>query len=511
MDSSSTTGHAGPCLLAAIVTLLSSGCGSEVFIAGGAGVTSSSTDMGGSSGASSAGGATGTGTGGTTSSSGGTEGGGGSGADCGSGGPGSTVWSKVFGGQMSHAAGSSVATDATGNVVVTGGMSGTVDFGGGPLSSTGGGAVFVAKYNPNGEHLWSTSYGGQGNAAGHSITIDGTGDVLTTGTFMVAIDPGGGTFTSAGNGDVFIAKHDANGTHLWSKSFGGLMSDYGNEVTIDEAGNVLVSGSFKESVDLGAGPLTSAGGSDVFVVKYHPNGTHVWSKRFGGPGDDTSHAITTDSAGEVLLTGSFQNTIDLGGGPLDGVGVQDIFVAALGPSDDHLWSKSYGGPGNAAGKSLVVNAAGVIVAGGFSDSVDFGGDLLTSPTNADLVFLAALDSGGGHLWSKGFSTALTIIDVAAVTGGAVATGTFFGSLDLGGEQLWTDSASGFAAHYDPSGKHLWSRSFGAPPSLIYVESVTAAGAETAFITGEFMGTVDFGCGPLTNVGIHDAFVVKLRL
>ncbi len=68
--------------------------------------------------------------------------------------------------------------------------------------------------------------------------------------------------------------------HLWSQHFGSTSSDYGESVATDASGNVFVTGRFFGTVDFGGGALVSAGNTDIFVAKYSPTGTHLWSQRF---------------------------------------------------------------------------------------------------------------------------------------------------------------------------------------------------------------------------------------
>jgi hypothetical protein len=164
--------------------------------------------------------------------------------------------------------------------------------------------------------------------------VDGGGNVLVTGSFQGAVDFGGGPLTSAGSTDIFVAKHSGtDGTHLWARRFGGASFDGASGVAVDGAGNVLVTGSFQGTVNLGGGPLTSAGSTDIFVAKHSgTDGTHLWARRFGGTSSDGGVPdVAVDGAGNVLVTGSFQGTVDFGGGPLTSAGISDIFVLRLRP------------------------------------------------------------------------------------------------------------------------------------------------------------------------------------
>src|SRR5439155_25059398 len=70
----------------------------------------------------------------------------------------------------------------------------------------------------------------------------------------------------------------------WPKRFGGAGVDYSHAVAADSRGNLVVAGYFQGTADFGGGPLTSAGGFDIFVAKFSPTGTYLWGKRYGGTG-----------------------------------------------------------------------------------------------------------------------------------------------------------------------------------------------------------------------------------
>jgi hypothetical protein len=96
-------------------------------------------------------------------------------------------------------------------------------------------------------------------------------------------------------------------------------------------GNVLVAGRFEGTIDFGGGPLASLGVGDVFVAKLDTDGGHLWSKRFGNASDEAAAGVATDSAGNVLVAGHFDGAIDFGGGPLNNAGGGDVFVVKLAP------------------------------------------------------------------------------------------------------------------------------------------------------------------------------------
>jgi hypothetical protein len=128
-----------------------------------------------------------------------------------------------------------------------------------------------------------------------------------------------------------VAKYSGtDGTHQWSKRFGGSSDDVVNSIAVDENGDVVVTGYFQYTVDFGGGALTSAGLFDIFVAKYAgTDGAHRWSKRFGSTGNDAGYGVTADGAGNVVTTGYFMGSVDFGGGILTSAGTFDIFLVKL--------------------------------------------------------------------------------------------------------------------------------------------------------------------------------------
>ena len=284
---------------------------------------------------------------------------------------GETIWAKRFGNTLQDR-GRAVAIDHEGNVIVTGEFSSTVDFGGGPLSASnlyGPTSIFVAKYSPDGAHQWSKTFevGKSADNTGYGIAVDSYDNIIITGSFVEKVNFGGGRLYgyAAVVPDIFVVKLSSTGDHIWSKVFGSVDGDYGLGVVVDTNDNVFVTGAFTGTVDFGGGPLTSAGSTDCFVVKFSPAGGHVWSKRFGSTSGDTGNSIGVDGSGNVVVTGYFAGTVNFGGGSLTSAGGVDAFVAKFSSAGSHLWSKRFGGANNDAGNSVAVDSSGNAVVTGY--------------------------------------------------------------------------------------------------------------------------------------------------
>lgn len=413
------------------------------------------------------------------------------------------VWSSHYGAGGASTRGFGIAADASGNVVVTGSFNGPVNFGGNDLLAAGT-DVLLARYNTAGTHLWSKSFGGAAADQAYAVALDASGNILLTGYFQQTAYFGGSYLTSLGNSDLFVAKYDSNGNHVWSRQLGTAGADIGYSVAADPSGNVLVTGYLHGVVP-----------SDIVVIKYNAAGTLQWLKTLGSPdGYDEGLAVTSDSAGNVLVTGSFNGTVDFGGGPLSTPGDDwDVFVAKYSPTGTHLWSKRYGGTDLDAGLCIKTDASdNVIVTGYFLGSVSFGGDpLVSSGADVDL-FLAKYNSAGDHLWSERFGgTSYETPSGLAVDASSriFLTGNFAGHADFGGtgDLVSGGSADAFFAEYNPNGYHLSSQCYGSTSSD-GGQSIAVDGAGNRYMTGYFAGSVNFGGGSMVANGSPDIFIVK---
>jgi hypothetical protein len=284
--------------------------------------------------------------------------------------------------------GKSVAVDGSGNVYVTGYYAGTASFGATTLTSAGEPDVFVSKYSTGGVLQWVRQAGGTGYDVGHSVSVDGSGNVYITGYFNNTATFGGTTLSSAGSNDVFLAKYDASGNLQWAQWGGGTSTDIGHSVAVDGSGNVYVTGLFYNTAMFGSTMLTSAGGYDVFVAKYNSGGIPQWARRVGGADNDVGYGVAVDGSGNVYVTGQIAGTVPFGGTTLTSAGYYDIFIARYDGSGNEQWAQRAGGTNFDYGYGVAADVSGnVYVTGYIQGTSSFGATTLTSAGIAD-IFVA---------------------------------------------------------------------------------------------------------------------------
>lgn len=206
-------------------------------------------------------------------------------------------------------------------------------------TSAGNSDVFVARFGSGGSHAWSRRFGDADIQVATGVAVDPAGNVAVAGTFQGSVDFGGGALTSAGQYDLFLAKLEPAGTHLWSRRFGDAQPQVAVAVAVDALGDVFLAGGLVGSVDFGGGSRTSAGSSDVFAARFDAAGSHLWSARFGDAGYQGAEAIAVDAAGNAVITGALQSSANFGGGDSAGAGGDDLFVARFATDGAHRWSR----------------------------------------------------------------------------------------------------------------------------------------------------------------------------
>lgn len=265
----------------------------------------------------------------------------------------------------------------------------------------------------------------------------------------------------------------------WAKDFGGLGGDAISDVKVGPDGFIYAIGEFSATMDVNGTTYSSAGGTDVFVVKMDDAGNLIWLVQAGGYAIDRGGKVVVDGQGNLAVTGQFMGTADLFGTTLQSAGnTFDFFVALLNTSDGSAqWVRTGGGPVNADkanGVCLSPNGNVTIVGEFRGDAVFDGGSLSSIPDPFTLqpsvdVFVAGYDPNGNALWLKQGAAEFTDrgIDVVAdasnnlyvcgqfsdtiqfdqVHNNAMYNSVFLLKLDAGGNEQWFRRCGGGAFNH----------------------------------------------------------------
>lgn len=309
---------------------------------------------------------------------------------------------QTLGGSPDDELGQSIRVDSSGDIYALGDTE---------SSGAGGFDALLVKYDKQGVIEWQRTLGGTGNERLKSLALDSASNSYIVG------NTNNGT---SGFFDLLLAKYDSSGTLQWQRFLGDAPYDEGSGVTVDSSNNIYVCGTTESA---------GAGSRDFLVAKYDSSGTLQWQRVLGGANSDQGKGISTDSAGNVYVTGftdptgefsydiliakynssgtlQFQRT--LGGAGSDqaqsiqfdsadnfyisaqqssaGAGSLDMLVAKYSSSGTLQWQRILGGSGADRFPGLAIDSADNIYITGQTNSVAGGGD--------GSILIAKYDSSG---------------------------------------------------------------------------------------------------------------------
>lgn len=332
------------------------------------------------------------------------------------------LWATYYGGTGLERLWSS-CVDNFGNTYYTGFTASTSAIAtvGSYQTSYGGGSFDVAilKFDPSGNRIWSSYFGGTGDDEGYGISIDKLSNIYVTGftSSSSSIASIGSHQSTYGGGpyDGFLFKMSNTGALLWSTYYGGSGDDQGYLCQIDTVGNVIVSGqtSSTNSIStLGTQQTTYAGGSyDAFLAKFNSNGVRQWGTYYGGSGEDVGLGCSVDTKNNIYLTGYTTSSVSIattGSHQFGYGGNKDCFLTRFNSNGIRKWATYYGGSGNDLAMPVATDSLDYIYIAGVTNSLDsistssahqsiYGGCATTTGCNGD-GFLVKFDSIGIRQW-----------------------------------------------------------------------------------------------------------------
>ncbi len=361
---------------------------------------------------------------------------------------------------------------------------------------------------------WAVTHTTPQDAYGNGIAIDAQGNSYAIGSYFQSINFGSTVLNSAGSNDIFVTKHDADGNLLWAVSAGGTNQDLGNAIAVDADGNVLVTGTFRETANFGDQSITT-GGTGTFIVKYDTDGNALWARAGTTTNSIIGNGIATDAAGNVYVTGYFLYSAAFGTTPVTTSGYRELFVVKYNAAGDLQWATVSDGSYFVQTNAIAADAAGnTVITGYFSDDLTVGSSTMSAVGNYD-IFVIRLDADGNKQWGRQAGGSTTYFDegygvAMDAAGNAYVTGCFAGTSSFDDVTLAGSGQNNldiFLAKYDASGDVIWARSAGSTGDDRGMDvSVDAAG--NAYLAGYVHGNADFSGTPLPSIGNADIIVAK---
>lgn len=305
---------------------------------------------------------------------------------------GNFLWARSGG--CSYSKSSAIATDASGNVVISGFYNGSINFSSTTL--TGGGSnLFFVKYDASGNLVWAKSGTSSSMCSTNAMKCDAGGNIYATGKISQNITFGPNTYTRQGGDDMYTAKFNSNGDVQWFQLEGKTLAastttnnlDCGNGIDVDNSGNVYVAGSLIDTF-ISASMFQSAA-----IVKYNNAGVKQWLYKFGNNnGTDVFNNLSLDAAGNPYVVGTYAGALTIGTSLLPVASDADIMIAKFNASGNCIGAIGIGtGNGNDAGNAIDIdpNGSSIALVGSMKHTLTFGSVTVTGD-NASTIFVAKM-------------------------------------------------------------------------------------------------------------------------
>ncbi len=411
------------------------------------------------------------------------------------------TWTKQLG-SSGHEFGLGVTTDSSDNIYVTGLTYEDVAcpiilFAGEECLYTNRDIILI-KYNSSGTKQWTKHYGEDGKG----VTTDSSGNIYVT------------SYTDSDRSDIILIKYNSSGTKQWTKQLGassGRFGDRGFGVTPDSSGNIYLSGdTWRSNLD---GKIDNSprfrSETDLFLIKYNSSGTKQWTKQLKTPASDSCGAVTTDSSGNIYMTGHTKGGLSGAGWTNALIGQSDLFLIKFNSSGKKQWIKQLGTSENDWGRGVTTDSSDNIYVSG----ITWGGFRRKKHEGKSDIFLIKFNSSGTKQWIRQFGTSGLDwgTDSCIQAGKGVTTdssdniyltgrtpGGLDGNTSSGGKDI-------FLVKYNSIGTKQWTKQLGTSDNDSG-ESVTTDSSGNIYVTGTTQGGLDGN----TNSGKDDIFLVKYK-
>ncbi len=375
---------------------------------------------------------------------------------------------------------------------------------------------------------WINSAGGNFNDESYDVEVDASGNIYTTGyTTAASVFGPSINLTTNGYSDIYVSKSDANGNFLWVKVFGSTLADRGYDIALDNSGNIYVTGYFQGTANFGSIQLTASGNSqDIFVLKLDNNGNVLWVKSEGGNEGDTGYGITVDNNGDVIVTGQFKGTAQIGLNnfssaidPNSGLPAYDMFISKYDANGNNLWSIQ--GIAKYDDRGLAVKTDSnndIYVTGQFSDTLTIAGSQHNN-TIFNAGMLLKLDPTGNEIWFRRMGAVQTLVyDVEIDNSDDVyITGDFQGQMIIIGNTTnyflnGNYTYRIFLIKMAPNGEVIWMQEDDSD-SEVSSKAICLDVNQDPYIAGTFKCVMNeyadtLGSGLFNSVGYNDVFITK---
>jgi len=427
----------------------------------------------------------------------------------------SWAWAQRFGGAGNISC-DRMQADENG-IYIAGSFQDSVFFDTQKLQAEGARDVYLTALDQEGNVRWTTAGSSIDDDDIGGMAINGAGDIYLAGSFWLS-----GLFANVkltaqvGIRAIFLIKYNSDGQIQWGISISGTGAKQVNDIALDANGNILLTGFFQDSLLLPNRALVSMGERDAFVAKYDPNGQFLWAQQAGLEGNSRGVGLATDSENAVVVSGTFDRSIQFGDSLafMANTSDNDVFVAKYDAAGSLLWAKKAGGVFEDRTAALATDAEdNIYLTGSFAGRLTLDSTLeILSVGNNDNFYLLRYTPDGAADWARSIGSLETeqATSLAIHSSTIVVGGYYRGSFEVDGLQLINpgDDFDGFVAGFSLDGQARWLEPILGNTVLLNT-AVANAPEERVLVGGTFQGEALFDNQVLAAEAGFDIYVAEL--
>jgi hypothetical protein len=374
--------------------------------------------------------------------------------------------------------------------------------------------AYITCYDINGNVVWVQGIHGNGDAQVTAMITDNAGNLIVAGRLSAGLIQIGNDIISGYQYNIFFAKFDANGNALWSAGCGSSLSSAAGGIAVSSLNEIYFVGHYSGSgllLDSDTLPATT-GGSDIFILKYDAAGTLLQAYSLPNTGTEEVGAAAFAPNGNLMIGGQFRGTaFVIANDTLSSSGsYADFFIACLSPALVPQWGTSVSGNYQEEITALATDANSAICIAGLMKSAQLviGADTLNNAPNTENILVAKYDANGAPLWGRTYGTISSydigrgiIVDIAGnpTFMASASAGTIVGNDTLA-------TALAIVTKLDPAGNVIWTTGVAAAGYVC-----TSDPLDNFYMAGTIGDTTAFGPLSVIPPGQNDVFNSQMSM
>jgi hypothetical protein len=398
-----------------------------------------------------------------------------------------------------------LAVDASGNILVSGGLRGSLRWGTAQLTSRGDEKeapsvdAFLGSLDASFRPVWASVADGPDTDWANAVAA-GKDLIVSVGHFTGEAEVGGKMLTGRGGSDILITAFEPGGTLRFARGFGSKGHSDATAVAIGERGDIVVGGAFERAIQFDGFPLQSTGVfAATFLIMLRPDGRVVWAKGFGGRGNSAITGIAVDPDGSVVVGGEMGADIEVDVFKLRGKQRGERgFLMRLAPDGKLLWARPFAGVDEVA-----IHGGGIIAIGAPDDAEVPPSDATLPETWLKVV---KLSKDGKVQWARTVAPASQDPKMAVAPSGMIVVATtphLMTGYNVGRSEAFVTTRS-------PEGELIASKKLGKSEKSVTCRAVAVRSSGEILVMGGFLGEIDFEKAALSSGGGDGTFLVELE-